>query len=158
MDEIVIRLGDRSERDLVVRALQDTVSLKQSRGGSGGSGRRGGEGDEHRRLKELVAARPRLIGLPGGSKATVEHSFLSGDRVDVMFDLPNGDAAVVEVETIVPLPGVHQAVKYRALLEVERSEGLGSGRVEAVLVAHRFDAESRRLAKKYGVRLVVLEP
>ena len=46
---------------------------------------------------------------------------------------------VSEVETIVPLPGAHQAMKYRALLEVERSEALGSDRVKAILVAHRFD-------------------
>ena len=133
-------------------------NLKRPRGGSAGTARRsGGEGEEHRRLKELVAGEPKLIGLPARSKATVEHSFLSGDRVDVKFDLPNGEAVVVEVETIIPLPGAHQAVKYRALLEVERFEALGSGRVEAILVAHGFDAETRALAMKYGIRLVELK-
>ena len=71
-----------------------------------------------------------------------------------MFDLPNGNAAVVEVETIVPLPGAHQAVKYRALLEVERDEPLGSGNVDVILVAHQFDMETKALARKYQVRLV----
>ena len=55
------------------------------------------------------------------------------------------------------LPGAHQVVKYRTLLEVERSEALGSGHVEAILVAHRFDAETRRLANKYQIRLVELK-
>ena len=100
IDELVFRLGNTSERDVVIRALGDTVNFKQPQGGSGGQkGCSGKEGDEHRRLKELVASKPKLIGLPTRSKAIIEHSFLSGDRVDVMFDLPNGDAAVVEVET-----------------------------------------------------------
>ena len=158
MSELVFRLGDRSERDIVVRAMGDAVDIERipkATVGSGGSG--GGEGEDHRRLKELVSAKPALVDLPAGSKATIEHSFLSGDRVDVLFDLPNGDSAVVEVETIVPLPGAHQAVKYRALLEVQRSEALGSGRVEAILVAHHFDAQTRELANRYGVRLVELK-
>ena len=157
VDDLVFRLGDSAERNTVVRALGDALKIKPPRPGTVGSRRNGGgEGDEHLRLKELVAAKPGLIGLPAGSKATVEYGFLSGDRVDVKFDLPNGDAAVVEVETIIPLPGAHQAVKYRTLLEVERSEALGSGRVEAILVAHVFDAETRELAKKYGIKLVQL--
>ena len=158
IDDLVFRLGDSAERNTIVRALGDVIEIKPPQprvAGSRGNG--GGEGVEHLRLKELVAARPALIGLPVGSTATVEHGFLSGDRVDVKFDLPNGDAAVVEVETIVPLPGAHQAVKYRSLLEVERSEALGSGHVKAILVAHVFDTETRELAKKYGIKLVQLK-
>lgn len=155
IDDLAFRLGDAAERDVVVRALGDAVEVKPPRGGFGGRGG-AGEGEEHRRLKALVAAKPRLVGLPAKSEATVEHRFLSGDKVDVKFDLPDGDAAVVEVETLVPLPGAHQAVKYRALLEVERSEPLGSGRVQAILVAHGFDAETRAVGEKYGVKLVQL--
>lgn len=157
IEDLVHRLGDRSERDTFVRALGGAVEIKAPRPEPRrSSGRGGGEGDEHLRLKNLVAAKPELIGLPVASTATIEHGFLSGDRVDIKFDLPNGNAAVVEVETIVPLPGAHQAVKYRALLEVERSEALGSGRVEAILVAHVLDAETQELAKKYGIKLVQL--
>ena len=155
IDELVFRLGDTSERDILVRTLGNAIEIKPPQGGlrrpSGTS-----EGEEHRRLKELVAAKPELIGLPAGSEPEIEHSFLSGDRVDVKFDLPNGNAAVVEVETIVPEPGAHQAVKYRALLEVQRSEALGSGHVQAILVAHEFDGETRKLAEKYQIRLVKL--
>ena len=157
IDDLVFRLGDRAERNTLVRALGDALEIRPPRPVAGRSrGHGGGEGDEHLLLKKLVAANPGLIGLPAEAKGTVEHGFLSGDRVDVKFDLPNGDAAVVEVETIVPLPGAHQAVKYRALLEVERSEALGSGHVEAILVAHGFDAETQDLAKKYGIKLVEL--
>ena len=157
IEDLVHRLGDSSERDTLVRALGDVLEIKPPRPEPrSSSGRGGGEGDEHLRLKNLVAAKPELIGLPVASTATIEYGFLSGDRVDIKFDLPNGNAAVVEIETIVPLPGAHQAVKYRALLEVERSEKLGSGHVEAILVAHVFNAETRELAKKYGIKLVQL--
>ena len=154
--DLVSKLGDTTERNLLLRALGDAIEIKPPQSVPGGLGGNG-EGDEHRCLKELVAGEPSLIGLPAMSKATVEHRFLSGDRVDVKFDLPNGNAAVVEVETIVPLPGAHQAVKYRSLLEVERSEALGSGRVQAILVAHGFDTETQKLARKYGIKLVQLK-
>lgn len=156
IDELVFRLGDTSERDMLVHTLGNAIEIKPPQGGF--ARQRGtSEGEEHRRLKELVAAEPELIGLPAGSVPTTEHSFLSGDRVDVKFDIPNGDAAVVEVETIVPQPGAHQAVKYRTLLEVQRSEALGSGHVEAILVAHEFDVETRKLAEKYQIKLVKLK-
>ena len=157
MKDLVYRLGDTSERDMVVSAtgMLEDVGRPLSTAVSGR--RSGGEGKEHLALKELVAKKPKLVGLPAKSRAFIEHPFLSGDRVDVMFKLPNGEAAVVEVETIVPLPGCHQAVKYRALMEVERSEPLGSGRVEAILVAHEFDMKTRELAKQYQVRLVELK-
>ena len=155
IDDLVFRLGDAPQRDALVRALGDAIEFRPPQGGAGGSSGTG-ESEQHRRLKELIAAKPNLIGLPARSEPTVEHPFASGDRVDVKFDLPNGDAAVVEVETIVPLPGAHQAVKYRTLLEVERSEVLGSGRVEAILVAHEFDVETRKLAEKYRIKLVKL--
>ena len=158
VEDMIFRLGDGSERDVIVRALGESVEPKPIRAHVGGSrSRSGGEGEEHRKLKELVAEQPKLVGLPAKSKSKLEHYFKSGDHVDVMFDLPNGTAAVVEVETTCPLPGAHQAVKYRALLEVQRSEAQGSGRVQAILVAHGFDQESRTLAKKYKIKLVELK-
>ena len=155
INDLVSRLGKTPERDMVICTLGSAIEIKPPQRRSGGPGGHG-EGDEHQQLKNRVAECPELIGLPGRSKATVEYSFPSGDRVDVKFEVPNGGAAVVEVETIAPLPGVYQAIKYRALLEVERLEALGSGRVKAILVAHRFDAETRKLARKYQIKLVKL--
>ena len=158
LNDLVWRLGDTEERDTLVNALGDGFEATPPQRGTGWTTRGGqGEGEDHRRLKERIAANPKLVGLPGRSKATLEHSFLSGDRVDVKFDLPNGNAAVVEVETTCPLPGAHQAVKYRALLEVERMEALGSGNVEAILVAHGFDDRTRKVAKSYGIKLFELK-
>jgi len=161
IEDLLWRLGNDGQRDVVIRALGEEFNPKPNPEprlppGGRGQGQGGGEGDEHRNLKELVAEHPERIGLPKKAKPDVEHQFLSGDRVDVKFDLPDGTAAVVEVETICPLPGAHQAVKYRALLEVERGDELGAGNVRAILVAHRFDQETRDLARRYGIELVKL--
>lgn len=161
IEDLLWRLGNDGQRDVVIRALGEEFNPKPNPEprlppGGRGQGQGGGEGDEHRNLKDLVAEHPERIGLPKRAKPDVEHQFLSGDRVDVKFDLPDGTAAVVEVETICPLPGAHQAVKYRALLEVERGNELGAGNVRAILVAHRFDKETRDLARRYGIELVKL--
>lgn len=161
IENLLLRLGDAAQRDLIVGALERRFGPKPPREifepPVGGWGRSGGESDEHRNLKHLVAASPELLDLPRNAKPTIEHAFLSGDRVDVKFDLPDGSAAVVEIETICPLPGAHQAVKYRALLEVERRDNAATGRVQAILVAHLFDGETRDLAQQYNIKLVQLQ-
>ena len=153
IEDLLWRLGDDPGRDRLFRAFDGEIFSQRT---TTPYGRSGEESDEHRELKKLVASKPERLGLPKRSRPTIEHSFLSGDRVDVKFDLPNNKAAVVEVETEVPLPGAHQAVKYRALLEVERGDALGTGDVQAILVAHCFDEETRKLAEQYDIKLVVL--
>ena len=161
IEDLLWRLGNDPQRDTIVRSLGDEFSPNPNPEPllhPGGYGRgQGGEGDEHRDLKNLVAGCPERIGLPRNAKPAIEHQFLSGDRVDVKFDHPDGTAAVVEVETICPLPGAHQAVKYRALLEVEREDELGAGQVQAILVAHRFDEKTEELAQRYNIKLVRLQ-
>ena len=76
--------------------------------------------------------------------------------MDIKFDLPDGTFAVVEIETIIPFPGAHQCIKYRALLEAEQGCALNSGNVRAILVAHHFDSQTRRFAEKYRIQLVEL--
>ncbi|MYD99693.1 MAG: hypothetical protein F4Y03_00230 [Alphaproteobacteria bacterium] len=151
---ILWRLGDDSARDTLYNALGGNTKPRPP--ASGGGGRGGGESEAHKKLKEKVKRRPELVGLPRDSISYVEHRFLSGDQVDIKFDLPDGTAAVVEIETEIPLPGAHQVVKYRALLEVERGEDLNSGRVQAILVAHRFDEQTREIAEQYDIELFEL--
>lgn len=157
-------LGDHPQRDVLLKALGSMVKPRPVRRlpmveatSFGGGGFAGGESDAHRKLKELVAAHPEKIGLPKGSKAEVEFPYQSGDQVDVKFDLPDGTAAVVEIETIDGWSGAHQCIKYRSLLEAGLGHPLGSGKVAAVLVAHVFDAPTLAFAEKYGIRTVVLK-
>ncbi len=151
--EVTYRLGDHDDRDRIYRA----VGVPPAPPAAGGW-RLGGEGEAHRKLKLRVASDPTLIGLPRDARATVEKTFVSGDRVDIAFDVGGRARAVVEVETYFAEPGVYQAIKYRALMEAERGLPLGSGEVAGVLVAHACDARARALAERYGVRIVIVPP
>jgi hypothetical protein len=88
---------------------------------------RGGSGEslEHVRLKEFVAAHPEAVGLPASlPQGRVEYCFASGDSVDVLFN-SRPEWVAVEVKSRVSddqdlARGVHQCVKYRALMEAEQ--------------------------------------
>ncbi len=156
-------LGDYPQLDVILRALGTEVRPRPVRrlpiaGNTrfGGGGFAGGESDAHRNLKKYVAAHPEKIGLPRGALPDIEFPYLSGDQVDIKFDLPDGSAALVEIETIDGRTGAHQCIKYRALLEAARGEPIGGGRVRAVLVAHQFDRETQAFAQAYGIKTFVL--
>lgn len=118
----------------------------------------GGEGPAHKALKLRVAADPTLIGLPESAVPHVEYPFISGDKVDIKFDLPDGRFAVVEIETTIPLPGAYQSVKYRALLQAEKSLPLTSDHVLAYLVAYTIDETTEVFANQYRIHTVQLTP
>ena len=76
----------------------------------------GGEGERHRTLKQFIAKHPEHLGL-GPGRGAVEHSFVTGDRVDVSVELADGGHCVVEIEVEGESTsiGAHQALKYCAL-------------------------------------------
>jgi hypothetical protein len=110
----------------------------------------GGEGKDHLQLKMWIAKNPSVIGL-NSAKAHVEHLFVSGDCVDVAFELANGDWVVVEIETNVPYPGAHQALKYRSLIAAQQRWNLDSTKAKAVLVAWKFDERTLDFCAQYGI-------
>ena len=83
--------------------------------------RGGGESEQHRRLKEYVAANPRIVDLPSRCAGLLEYPIPSGDSVDVLF--LNGDERIaVEVKSRLSpesdvVRGIFQCIKYRAVLE-----------------------------------------
>jgi hypothetical protein len=112
----------------------------------------GGEGKDHKDLKLWVAKNPRSIDLPEGSRPFIEHRFESGDCVDIAFELPNNHWVAVEIETNIPYPGAHQAIKYRALLAAQRKLQLNSDLVKAILVAWSFDDDTKKFCKCYDIK------
>ncbi len=84
--------------------------------------RGGGEGEQHRRLKEYVAAHPAVLRLPADAgEGTVEYPLPSGDFLDVLF-MVGDDWSAAEVKSTSSgasdiVRGMFQCVKYRAVME-----------------------------------------
>jgi hypothetical protein len=112
----------------------------------------GGEGKDHRDLKEWISKHPKFLGLTDTNGVEVEYGFISGDSADLVFARHSGIYTVVEVETTTPLPGAHQAIKYKALLCAEKGLPLDSNKVESVLVAWSIPLGVKHFCKKYGVQ------
>ena len=111
----------------------------------------GGEGQEHRRLKTWLSEHPDKLGLTDVAEVEIEHRYLSGDSADLIFTHCANRYTVVEIETTDPLPGAHQAIKYRALLCAEKMLPLDTDAVRAILVAWSIPEEVRAFCKKYGI-------
>lgn len=88
--------------------------------GAGGAG----ESECHRLLKQAIAARPDLVGLPRSyAPGAVEVSLYSGDRIDVQFRTLTRRCAVevkpVGADLREVVRGMFQCVKYLAVMEAE---------------------------------------
>jgi hypothetical protein len=117
-----------------------------------------GEGEDHLKLKEYVAAHPEIIGLEKESTSFTEYLFISGDRADIVFgtgpdtwaiaEIKNGDVAEL-------VKGIYQIIKYRALLQAEKGHG-ASVQVDVVLVAYQIPSEVSFFAAKFGIRCKII--
>ncbi len=118
----------------------------------------GGEGKPHRTLKEYVARHPEVLRL-GPGRASVEHGFVTGDRVDVSIEFDSGEHCVVEIEVEgqhSTLVGAHQALKYQALRAAELDDGTEPP--HACLVAYRIPLSTREFCERHGVRALEIDP
>jgi hypothetical protein len=84
-------------------------------------GKGGGETDDHRKLKEFVKGNPQVLGLSARLNGEKEYSFLSADKIDVLFR-SSSKWIGVEVKGIRSdeadiMRGIFQCVKYKALME-----------------------------------------
>lgn len=114
----------------------------------------GGESENHRHLKEYIARHPELLGInPRSVEARVEHLFPSGDLVDILFEpKKEGKNTVVEIELDCVLPGLHQAIKYRALRCAQLNRPLDDVGVEAFVVAWSFTPFEDQFCQKYSIK------
>lgn len=84
------------------------------------------EGEAHKKLKTYVAENPESIGLGSVEVAENEFILLSGDRLDVYFELDDRTRVAVEVKSMISsdddiLRGIYQCVKYKAILKAENN-------------------------------------
>jgi len=125
-----------------------------------GRGNGGGEGPEHKKLKEYVAANPVLLGLSSRTPVGKPEAPLpSGDRIDVLFETRKIRLAA-EVKSIISnkvdlIRGLFQCVKYRAVMEAERDFSGENYSVDALLVSGRALPKSLyALKNSLGVKVV----
>ena len=122
-----------------------------------------GESQEHKELKQFVAANPDAIGVPASTApGKMEFLFRSGDRADVLFR-SSWEWIAVEIKSEISTPGdlergLFQCVKYAALLEatlhVEQQSGV-SARV-VLVVANPLPDELIPLKNTLGVEVVTV--
>lgn len=121
----------------------------------------GGESSAHRLLKLYVASHGINFGMSNAAQAFVEHRFRTGDRVDVMFQNHEPERTVVEVEIAGEeniCTGIHQAIKYRSLAEVEGGYERLSPTVRSLVVAYDTSYPGAiDLARRYDVGLVTVD-
>ena len=138
-----------------------TVAVSPPLGQHVGSFGSGGESAAHILLKLYVAANPSMCGLSESAEAYVEYSFVTGDRVDVMFKNHLPDRTVVEVEVEGSnniCIGVQQAIKYRSLAAVDAGYPLATSRVRSLVVAYETDYPNAvELADRYDVSLMSVD-
>lgn len=122
----------------------------------------GGESSAHRQLKLYVASHGATFGMSNAARALVEHQFRTGDRVDVMFQNHEPERTVVEVEITGEeniCTGIHQAIKYRSLAEIEGGYERMSPTVRSLVVAYETAYPSAAaLAGRYDVELISVDP
>ena len=91
------------------------------------------------------------------ARSTVEYGFRTGDRVDVLFENHAPDRTVVEIEIEGEenvCVGIHQAVKYRSLAEIDGGYQLQSSKVRSLVVAYKTEyPKTVQLARRYDVSL-----
>jgi hypothetical protein len=85
----------------------------------------GGEQEAHRRMKQFIANNPSLIGLPASARSEEEYPFWSGDRADILFRLADESVVIVEIKPSGSpdadiYRGLHQCIKYEALIRAEQ--------------------------------------
>ena len=139
---------------LIQEAIQKTeVTHKKTKTSQGG------ESLAHKELKEYVASHPEKIGLPQNALPSIEHSFPSGDRVDIIFDLGNNKWTVVEIELeglTQNFIGLFQVVKYRALQQAILKTQEITGEVRGHLVAYSIPDEIKKYAKLLDITTIEL--
>lgn len=102
------------------------------------TGGHGGESEQHRTLKEFVAANPAAVGLsPWFGNGQIEAQLPSGDLVDVLFRrgttwIPVEVKSIISVEADV-VRGLFQCVKYSAVIEAWRGSVSEAADVRAIL-------------------------
>lgn len=121
---------------------------------------KGGEGAEHKAIKEFVYCNPYSVGIKDVKRKETEYVLPSGDRLDVYFELSNGNRIAVEVKPSTSpdddiTRGIFQCVKYKAVLEAIRKVDYGKYVVsELLVIAGEMSEQNKLLAEALDVQYI----
>ena len=123
----------------------------RSRGIGYNTGGGGPPGEEHENLKDYLADNPSELGV-GLELVKKEHTFESGDRVDILLKDGSGNPVTVEVKPYI-LPRsygeVWQAVRYKHIAAVEHQ--LPCEQVRSILAAPEIPDDVKAKCKQLGI-------
>lgn len=121
----------------------------------------GGEGKEHKKLKEYIYNYPERIGIEGVIHREMEHILLSGDRLDVYFELKDHSKVAVEIKTVSSpdadvLRGLFQCVKYKSILDAEDLvHGKKTPNKAILIIGKELSKENYKVMKALGVSVCI---
>ena len=124
------------------------------RGGSGG------EGENHKKLKEYIYNHPEILDLKGIKVRKMEHILLSGDRLDIYFELNNNSKVAVEIKPSTSpdadvLRGIFQCVKYKAILDAEDNVFGEKAQNSAILaLGGKLSPENHKVLETLGIKVL----
>lgn len=119
-----------------------------------------GEGKEHKALKEYILKHPERLGYSDIVFAETEHILPSGDRLDVYFELSDGDHVAIEVKPSISTDqditrGIFQCVKYYAVMEALRTIECKDYEIEVILVsAATLSSQNKSLAVELDIEFI----
>lgn len=133
-DWVLSELGLSSFKPLTQEEISEILN-PQTHGGCG-------EGEEHKKLKDYIFSNPKILGITDIAKAETEYLLPSGDRLDVYFELSNGDRIAIEVKPSISndadlTRGIFQCVKYKAVLEAILQVEANDNSIKVLLVTAR---------------------
>jgi len=119
----------------------------------------GGEGSLHKSLKEYIFNNPWIIGIHSFKQRDMEHILLSGDRLDVWFELADGSEIAVEVKSEISssadvLRGLFQCVKYKTILEAENLiEGVTHNNHVILVLGRSLSETNAEIRDKFDIEV-----
>ena len=120
----------------------------------------GGESQQHKKLKEYICNHPESLGINNVTTQINESVLLSGDKLDVYFELKNGDSIAVEVKSLLSsdddiLRGLYQCVKYKAVMDAENLVHCSFSKCKAILVIEGTLSESNiQVRNSLGINVI----
>ncbi len=121
------------------------------------------ESSFHKALKEYILNHPNEFSIPNVIVKEKEYMLLSGDRLDVYFQLKDGKQIAIEVKSRISddadiLRGIYQCVKYKAVLSAECQAHGKVVNVDAFLVSEKeLSVENKKTANMLSVKYVVFD-